>query len=104
MATDMAAEQSQSEQAQIKLATIQCNTCVATVEKALKEVEGVDATKIDLETKLAQVSFDPAKTNLAAIENVIALAGYDANDTKRDSTGYAGLPACCKLPEDQGGK
>jgi copper chaperone CopZ len=89
---------------QIKVPTIQCESCVANVEAALKEVEGVSSTKIDLETKLAQVNFDPAKTNLSAMEKAIAMAGYDANDIKRDSTAYADLDACCKLPEDRGSK
>jgi len=88
-------------QVDIKVPTIQCNSCVANVEAALKEVEGVNSSKTNLQAKITQVSFDPAKSSLAAMEKAIAMAGYDANDTKRDSTGYAELDACCKLPEDR---
>jgi len=91
-------------QVEIKVPTIQCNSCVAHVEAALKEVEGVSATKINLESKIAQVSFDPAMTNLAAMEKAITMAGYDANEAKSDSVAYAELDACCKIPESHGGK
>jgi copper ion binding protein len=86
------------QQIDIKVPTIQCNSCVAHVEDALSAVDGVSAVKIDLKTKIAQASFDPAKTSLAAIEKAISLAGYDANETKSDSSAYAALDACCKVP------
>lgn len=91
-------------QVEIKVQTIQCNSCVAYVEEALKEVEGVKETKINLESKIAQVSFDPAMTNLAAMERAITMAGYDANNAKSDSAAYAELDACCKIPEDRASK
>jgi len=86
------------QQVDIKVPTIQCNSCVAHVEEALSAVDGVSAVKIDLKAKITQASFDPTKTNLAAMEKAIALAGYDANETKSDSAAYAALDACCKVP------
>ena len=86
------------QQVDIKVPTIQCNSCVGHVEDALTAVEGVSKVKVDLKTKVAQASFDPAKTSLAALEKAISLAGYDANETKSDSTAYAALDACCKVP------
>ncbi|MGH7454985.1 MAG: heavy-metal-associated domain-containing protein [bacterium] len=91
-------------QVDIKVATIQCESCVNNVKVALQELEGVKTASVDLKTKVAQVSFDPASLTLADLENAIAKAGYDANDTKRDSLGYSDLDACCKLPEDQASK
>ena len=91
-------------QVEIKVPTIQCGTCKANVEKALQAVDGVRSAAVDLEKKIAHAGFDPARTNLAAMEKAIAMAGYDANDTERDSVGYAHLDACCKLPEDRVGK
>lgn len=85
------------QQVDIKVPTIQCGSCVAHVEDALSAVDGVSTVKINLKAKIAQTSFDPAKTNLAAMERAISLAGYDANETKSDSAAYAALDACCKV-------
>jgi copper chaperone CopZ len=88
-------------QVDIKVATIQCESCVNNVKTALQELAGVKTASVDLKTKVAQVSFDPASLTLADLENAIAKAGYDANNTKRDSLAYNDLDACCKLPEDR---
>ncbi len=85
----------------IKVSTIQCESCVKNVKTALQELEGVKTAAVDLKTKVAHVSFDPAMLGLGDLENAIAKAGYDANDTKRDSLAYEDLHACCKLPEDR---
>jgi copper chaperone CopZ len=74
---------------------------VNNVKEALQELEGVKLAKVDLKTKIAQVGFDPAMLSLSDLENAIAKAGYDANDTKRDSLAYEDLDACCKLPKDR---
>jgi periplasmic mercuric ion binding protein len=86
-------------QVDIKVPTIQCQSCVKNVKTALQKLEGVKTASVDLKTKVAQVSFDPASLTLADLENAIAKAGYDANDTKRDSLAYEDLDACCKVPE-----
>jgi copper chaperone CopZ len=80
----------------ISLPTIQCSTCVETIQKALEKVGGVRSVSVDLKGKTAHVEFDPAKTSLEKIEKTIAAAGYDANDTKRDEKAHAGLPMCCR--------
>lgn len=85
----------------ISVPTVQCGSCQNKVEKALQAVAGVQSAQVDLDAKVALVSFDPQKVELAALENAIALVGYDANNVKRDSTAYAGLDACCKLSEDR---
>ncbi|MDZ7288650.1 MAG: heavy-metal-associated domain-containing protein [candidate division KSB1 bacterium] len=85
----------------IKVPTIQCGSCVKNVKTALEALQGVKTASVDLKTKVAQVSFDAANLTLADLENAIAKAGYDANDTKRDSLAYEDLDACCKLPEDR---
>lgn len=85
----------------IKVPTIQCESCVKNIKSALQELKGVQTATVDLKSKVAQVSFDPANLTLADLETAIAKAGYDANDTKRDPQGYADLDACCKLPEDR---
>lgn len=88
-------------EAKISVPTVQCGSCQAKVEKALQAVAGVKSAQVDLGAKVARVSFDPQQAGVAALENAIALTGYDANRVKRDSTAYASLAACCKLPEDR---
>lgn len=88
-------------EAKISVPTVQCGSCQNNIEGALQEVEGVKSAKVDLEAKIALVSYEVQKADLAALENAIAMAGYDANSTKRDSAAYAELDACCKLPEDR---
>ncbi|MDZ7359559.1 MAG: heavy-metal-associated domain-containing protein [candidate division KSB1 bacterium] len=88
-------------QADIKVPTIQCEICAKNVKTALEALQGVKTASVDLTTKVAQVSFDPGNLTLADLENAIAKAGYDANDTKRDPLAYEDLDACCKLPEDR---
>lgn len=88
-------------EAKISVPTVQCGSCQANIESALKELEGVKSATVNLDTKIALVSYDAMKVDLAALENAVAMAGYDANDIKRDSTAYAGLEACCKLPGDR---
>ncbi len=88
-------------QVKISIPTVQCGSCQNKVEKALQAVAGVKSAKVDLDARVVLVSFDPQQAGVAALENAIALAGYDANNVKRDSTAYASLDACCKLPEDR---
>jgi copper chaperone CopZ len=80
----------------INVPTIVCNSCISTITKALKKVDGVKSTKIDLKMKIATVTYASTKTSLSKIEKAIAKAGYDANDTKRDPAAYEKLDACCK--------
>jgi copper chaperone CopZ len=87
--------------AEIKLPTIRCGTCVNTISKALEKAEGVKEVKVDLEKKLAQVTYQPDQTDIAKMEQVVAKAGYNANSTKCDAEAYASLPGCCKLPDKE---
>lgn len=95
------AEPAHTSEVKINVPTVQCGSCQANIESALKELEGVKSATVDLNAKITQVSYDAMKVDLAALENAVAMAGYDANNIKRDSTVYAGLEACCKLPGDR---
>jgi mercuric transport protein len=57
---------------------ISCGHCVATVEKALGDVDGVVAVKADAETKDVNVTWDDDKTDLNAIAAALDEAGYPA--------------------------
>ena len=61
---------------------MKCQECVEKITKALKDVKGVVEVDVCLKSKAAKVTFDPAQTNEAALESVIASVGYDAGSTK----------------------
>ncbi len=85
--------------AEIKLPTLQCNSCVKTVSAALKRVNGVEKVQVDLEAKKDSVTYQPGKIDLACLEKAVAASGYVANDTKADPKAYEKLATCCKVPE-----
>jgi mercuric ion binding protein len=53
-----------------------CAACPITVKKALSRVPGVTDVVVSFETKQATVSFDDAKTTVAALTRATADAGY----------------------------
>lgn len=53
-----------------------CGVCPITVRKALDAVPGVEKVSIDETKKNAVVTFDDAKTNLPALTQATANAGY----------------------------
>ncbi len=76
--------------------TAVCGSCSGKIQKAVTDLEGVQQVTIDLETHIAQVTFDAGKTNLAAIEAAITNVGYSANDRPADAAACDKLSACCK--------
>jgi copper chaperone len=61
----------------LKIDGMTCGGCVASVERVLKAVPGVAAVKVQLSPGLAEVNFDPARTNVATLRTAIEAAGYD---------------------------
>lgn len=53
-----------------------CANCVATVERSLKKVEGVQSASVNLSSERASVEFDPSMADLPAMINRIQKAGY----------------------------
>jgi P-type Cu+ transporter len=47
-----------------------CANCVATVERNLKKVDGVESANVNLSSERAAVTYDPAQANLANSSNV----------------------------------
>lgn len=54
-----------------------CANCVATVERNLKKVDGVDTANVNLSSERAAVSYDPTKTTLMDMIARVQRAGYD---------------------------
>ena len=61
----------------LKVDGMTCGGCVASVERVLKAVPGVVAVKVQLSPGRAEVNFDPARTQVAALKTAVEAAGYD---------------------------
>lgn len=57
------------------LSGMTCGHCVASVEKALKTLDGAVVETVGINT--ATVGFDPARTSRAALAEAIENAGYN---------------------------
>lgn len=53
-----------------------CANCVATVERNLKKVDGVEIANVNLSSERAAVTYDPGKANLAEFIKRVEGAGY----------------------------
>lgn len=71
-----------------------CEMCKKTIETAgsLKKVANVAWNK---DSKMAQITYDSAKTNPDEILKRIALAGYDSDEFLAPDDVYSKLPGCC---------
>jgi periplasmic mercuric ion binding protein len=56
-----------------------CASCPYIVKQSLAKIGGVGQVKTSLETKTATVTYDDAKTNLAALTAATANAGYPSH-------------------------
>ncbi|MDA3843881.1 MAG: heavy-metal-associated domain-containing protein [Candidatus Kapabacteria bacterium] len=84
----------------IKTPSVQCGMCKATIEKALKAVDGVVKSNVDVkETKITTVKYKTDITNPDKIRLAISKAGYVADSVQADKKAYDKLPTCCKVPE-----
>ena len=54
-----------------------CANCVATIERNVKKVDGVQDTVVNLSSEKATIGYDANKTNLNAVIARIRRAGYD---------------------------
>ena len=88
---------SDAQTSEIRVPTAVCDMCAHNIEQAAGKVEGVQSVVVDMDKKVAKVSYDVSKTSVAAIEDAITASGYAANDKAADETAYEGLPDCCKV-------
>lgn len=62
-----------------------CSSCVNTVEKALKKVDGVKEVKVSLNEKKATVVLANTKTTTASLMKAVSDAGFTASEGKTAS-------------------
>ena len=63
---------------EIKIAGMGCENCVRKLERALRAKEGVWEVRVDGIAGRATVTFDPSRTSILALHEVIAKSGYRA--------------------------
>ncbi len=68
--------------ATLTLRKMTCNGCVVTTTKALKQAKGVVKIVVTLKPPRAVVTYDPTKTNVAALIAVTTRAGYPSSEVR----------------------
>jgi copper chaperone CopZ len=77
-----------------------CGMCKTKIEKTGSQAN-VSKTIWNMNNRLAKITFDSKKTNLAAILKNIALAGYDNQEYTAPTASYDGLHDCCKYDREK---
>src|SRR5512137_194009 len=54
-----------------------CANCVATIERGLRRLDGVELANVNLASERASVEFDPSRLAIPALVDRIRSAGYD---------------------------
>ena len=66
----------------LSVPTMNCPVCPITVKKALTNVAGVSKAEVNFDKRQATVTFDDAKTNIAALTQATTNAGYPSTLAK----------------------
>ena len=63
---------------EITIAGMGCDNCVRKLERAFRAKDGVKEVSVDGIAGRAKVTFDPTRTNLPELQELIAKSGYRA--------------------------
>jgi copper chaperone len=66
------------ETVELKIEGMTCEGCVSSLTRTLQGVPGVKKVEVSLGEGKAQVTYDPAKTAVAALKHAVERAGYEA--------------------------
>jgi len=81
-AKDLSSPTEESGKINLKITGMTCASCVNTVEKGLKEVDGVSDVSVNLMTENAAITFDPTTTNIEELILAVEKSGYKARRIK----------------------
>jgi copper chaperone CopZ len=73
-----------------------CGMCETRIENAANAVDGVQSANWNKESKMIEVKFDDAKTDVHKVHMAIAKVGHDTEMHKAKESVYNDLPGCCK--------
>jgi P-type Cu+ transporter len=63
---------------ELTIAGMGCDNCVRKLERALRAKDGVKEVSVDGIAGRAKVTFDPTRTNIPELQQVVAKSGYRA--------------------------
>lgn len=61
-------------------ASITCDGCKNKIEKNMKDVDGVNTTSVDVETKTVSFDYDPEVITIADLKTKVTKLGYDVSE------------------------
>lgn len=67
----------------LKVNGMSCGHCVGKVEKALKQLPGVEVAKVDLKKETAKVKYDESMLTIDDLNNAVQEAGYESESTSK---------------------
>lgn len=73
-----------------------CDMCKDRIEQGMAFEKGVKNVVLDVDTKIATITYNPSKTTPDDLRKAISKLGYDADNVAADKSAYDKLPACCK--------
>jgi len=79
------------EKRELAITGMTCASCVATVETALRSVEGVKSADVNLATERATVRIDAARADVPALVKAVQQAGYGALPMSEDQRERAAM-------------
>ena len=71
-----------AQKAKIRITGMTCTTCAATIEKGLKETNGVETANVNFASEKAAIEYDPSQVVLSKITGAIEQMGYRAATQK----------------------
>nr|MDO8110650.1 heavy metal translocating P-type ATPase [Candidatus Sigynarchaeota archaeon] len=75
-------EQESKKKTTLKISGMTCASCVATIEKSVKNLDGVLGINVNLSTENANLEYDPSKIDLPKIEKTVNSLGYKVVNDK----------------------
>ncbi|PKH08768.1 MULTISPECIES: heavy metal translocating P-type ATPase [Planomicrobium] len=74
-----------TEQKSFNVTGMTCASCVQTIEKATRKMDGVIEANVNLATEKLLVQYDPARVSVSAITQAVSDAGYEAKEDMETS-------------------
>jgi copper chaperone len=68
-------------EATVNIGGMHCDMCVASIEKGVNELEGIESVAVSLTDSTAMVKFDASKVDLTKIGKAIKKRGYSVKES-----------------------
>ena len=89
------AQDKKSTELKVKTSAI-CSQCKDRIEQGMAYEKGIKDIVLDVDTKIATITYNPSKTTPDGIRKAISRLGYDADTIPANNDAYNKLPPCCK--------